>query len=260
MCAPGRDPRPARGWRLPPARVAGRGASPGNAERARPRSGPIMLQPSERRLFPANHKTGPGTQSTRRSGGASVSQSIVPLNSSRLPALGPSPPINGLRGEPADPTPTALGSWVEFCFTLFKEKRWPLASEKYCLQAGSGLSQLLAGLTPPRTPKRKGKRGPAVAARLPFPGAPRGSRDGPCDLREWGGGAHFDLRGKARTLPNLSRLPREFQAPHLLFSPRWVLTHQRKAVRIQRASGPHPTAPPSPPLATLWNGLSDQGI
>lgn len=159
MRAPGRDPRPAPGWRLPPARVAGRWASPGNAERARPRLDQSCCSPASAGCsLPITRL---GLAPNQRGGRAQpLSQSIVPLNSSRLPALGPSPPINGLRGEPADPTPTALGSWVGFCLTLFKEKRWLLASEKYCLQAGSGLSQLVAGLTPPRTPRRKGKRGP----------------------------------------------------------------------------------------------------
>lgn len=67
-----------------------------------------MLQPSERRLFPANHKTGPGARST-----LGYLTSITPLHSSRLPALGPSPPINGLRGRANRPTgnpqPKALG-------------------------------------------------------------------------------------------------------------------------------------------------------
>lgn len=78
----------------------------------------------------------------------------------------------------------------------------------------------------------------------------------------YGGGEGSSLTSEAKPDP-----PRPLQASGrvagprfpLLFSPRWVLTHQRKAVRIQRARGPPPTAPPSPPLATLWNGLSDQG-
>lgn len=102
--------------------------------------------------------------------------------------------------------------------------------------------------------------GRVVAARLPLPGGPAWPLGGP-------GTVHVTTCGERSFTPEAKPEPSQTSPGFrileltflLLFSPRWVPTHQRKAVRIQRASGPHPTASPSPPWATLWHGLSDQG-
>lgn len=87
-----------------------------------PRSGPIMLQPSERRLSPANHKTrglAPINAAVGRS--LCLSQPIMRFNES---TSGTGPRLlqsMAFGGEPAVSIPTPLGSWVGFCFTLVKE-------------------------------------------------------------------------------------------------------------------------------------------
>lgn len=101
--------------------------------------------------------------------------------------------------------------------------------EKYFLLAGSELSQLLD----PAKDAGKEREGWAGGPAWPF--------SGPGTVHVTYGERSFTQRQSQNPPKPLQASERILDTPPpflLLFSPRWVLTHQRNAVRIQRASGP----------------------
>lgn len=132
----------------------------------------------------------------------------------------------------------------------------------------SGLVGAVTGACGPDPAKdaEKETEGRAGSRRLglPSPGVPCGL--GVFEGRaRWFPGSALPTQRKSQSSPKRLRASERILDPTFLlsFRLRWVSTHQRNAVRIQRArESPHPPSPPTlpPPSATLWNGLSDQGI